>query len=1209
MKIAELFRSKVTRDIPPVVYFHEQLPAKLASEVGEYIVTGGWPVGHLHHGKKGIHEHYVRLLTNIVRELDKSGGPELPAAWISGFYGSGKSSFAKLLGLALDDKRLPDGTRLADAWLARDTSNAAPELHAAWQALGAKVEPIAVVFDIGGVSRGDEHIHSAVIRQVQIRLGYCDKEPMVADYELKLERDGHYPAFEAKVQQVLGKPWSEIKSTHMVEDKFSTVLHHMFPELYPDPTDWMNSRSGQLVNLLSADDVARAIADMLARRAPTKTLFIVIDEVSQYIFQDQNRMLAMQSLVSALGQRLRGRAWLLVTGQQQLDDQNDGQILGKMKDRFPPSLRVHLDTVNILDVVHRRLLQKLPTREAGLRELYDRYSSNLRLFSYQADDITQDEFVDIYPMLPGHIDLIMKITSALRTRSRRSQGDDHAIRGLLQLLGELFRAQGLADDEVGTLITLDRIFEVQGSALDIDVQQTLERIWRFCDKAKNKLAARCAKAVALLELLQGDEENKGVATDTKLVARCLYADLRDDDNEPAVREALELLRRENLLGYSERRGYKIQSSAGQDWETDRRNLQVPQEDRAESIREALETLVGDAGRPQLQGRGFPWLGLFSNEGSHDQQPLRSTREEAPITVDFRYVPVAAQDPAIWVNRSGESNYNRRILWVVGPHHRVDELTASLGRSRKMIRRFKDNRESLGSDKRRLLLEEEGREEELHAELAKAVAEAFMAGRIYFDSADSDASDYGTSFAVALIAAGNKRLPDIYPHFSPIQVTPGELQPLTVTPLSGPNRKFFHGDLEILGEDAGKLVATCKGSIPTRVFEIIERQPGLSGTVLLKYFAAPPFGYSANLVKACVAGLLHANKVRLVPSGGAPITSIGDPDAQDTLKGERNFKATDVFPAGEQKIKVQDRAKICSVFQKVFRRAVEPENEAIADAIGQVLPPLNNTLAEVERRLNRLPSRPEAPEALKNLRKVFEDCLRPRHIEPKVLALCKHLDALREGAAMLRTFDEALTDEGIEEVNRADQVMKHQMRQLEEIGVTAELAAAGQRISEQLRSDQPWKDIESLSPDIDGIRNAYIAERAHRLAEQERQVEDERQVLKALPGMAALELAEAQAVLRPLGAARTETTDQAVYPPLSEVTDGFARRLAEAKQLARDKLHGFMSKTSGELIVRVSLELRDREIRSVADIDTLLHEIRKRLLDELDKAEKVRLYLS
>ncbi len=104
MLIRELFAADVTRDIPPVVYFHEQTPGKLAGEVSEYIVTGGWPARHPNHRRvpDGIHEQYVRLLTTIAGELDKPGGPELPAAWISGFYGSGKSSFAKLLGLALD---------------------------------------------------------------------------------------------------------------------------------------------------------------------------------------------------------------------------------------------------------------------------------------------------------------------------------------------------------------------------------------------------------------------------------------------------------------------------------------------------------------------------------------------------------------------------------------------------------------------------------------------------------------------------------------------------------------------------------------------------------------------------------------------------------------------------------------------------------------------------------------------------------------------------------------------------------------------------------------------------------------------------------------------------------------------------------------------------------------------------------------------------
>src|SRR3954471_24964385 len=155
MPIRDLFVSDVTRDIPPVVYFHEQTPEKLASEVSEYIITGGWPEDHPNHRRvpDGIHEQYVKLLRAITAELDKPGGPELPNAWISGFYGSGKSIFAKLLGLALDGVALPDGTSLSEAWLKRDTSPRAPEFREAWRTLRQKIDPLAVVFDIGAVGR------------------------------------------------------------------------------------------------------------------------------------------------------------------------------------------------------------------------------------------------------------------------------------------------------------------------------------------------------------------------------------------------------------------------------------------------------------------------------------------------------------------------------------------------------------------------------------------------------------------------------------------------------------------------------------------------------------------------------------------------------------------------------------------------------------------------------------------------------------------------------------------------------------------------------------------------------------------------------------------------------------------------------------------------------------------------------------------------
>src|ERR1019366_2254244 len=91
MKIAELFVANVTRDIPPVVYFHEQRPEKLKEEVGEYIITGGYRENdpRSQRVKQGIHEQFVHLLRGITQEIGKKGGSENPACWISGFYGSG----------------------------------------------------------------------------------------------------------------------------------------------------------------------------------------------------------------------------------------------------------------------------------------------------------------------------------------------------------------------------------------------------------------------------------------------------------------------------------------------------------------------------------------------------------------------------------------------------------------------------------------------------------------------------------------------------------------------------------------------------------------------------------------------------------------------------------------------------------------------------------------------------------------------------------------------------------------------------------------------------------------------------------------------------------------------------------------------------------------------------------------------------------------
>jgi hypothetical protein len=377
MLIRDLFLSDVTRDIPPVVYFHEQGPDKLADEVSEYIITGGWPEGHPNHRRvpSGIHEQYVRLLTNIATELDRAGGPELPNVWVSGFYGSGKSSFAKLLGLALDGVALPGGGSLAEAWLQRDTSPRSAELREAWRALRQKIDPLAVVFDIGGIARDNEHIHAAAVRQVQRRLGYC-AEPLVADFELSLERDGEWSRFEQTAQEVLGTPWASVKDKSLAEEEFSQVMNTMYPDRYTDPMSWFTSRGGTHTRSESPEEAVAAIRDMLKFRRPRATLFLVVDEVSQYVLSSKDRVDRLRAFATAMGSTLHGKAWLLALGQQKLDEEADDSFLVWAKDRFPQKLRVHLAATNIRDVVHKRLLQKRPETEGQLRVFFERYRTS-----------------------------------------------------------------------------------------------------------------------------------------------------------------------------------------------------------------------------------------------------------------------------------------------------------------------------------------------------------------------------------------------------------------------------------------------------------------------------------------------------------------------------------------------------------------------------------------------------------------------------------------------------------------------------------------------------------------------------------------------------------------------------------------------------------------------------------------------------------------
>ncbi len=1203
MLIRELFVSDVTRDIPPVVYFHEQSPAKLADEVSEYIVTGGWPEGHPNHRRvpNGIHEQYLRLLTTIATELDRPGGPDLPNVWISGFYGSGKSSFAKLLGLALDGVALPDGRSLAEALLARDSSPRAPELRAAWAALRGKVDPIAVVFDVGGAARDDEHIHSVAVRQVQGRLGYSTKSTHVAYGELEVERDRRWSDFLRLSLESFGRPWPELRDEPQAQARFSNLMARLYPDIYKNEKDWHMRHGGTAVNVLSPEEAIAAVRDMLAFRQPSATLFLVVDEVSQYVLADGDRVERLRAFASALGSGLKGKAWLLALGQQKLEEDSDASFLVKTKDRFPPKLRVHLAATNIRDVVHKRLLQKKAEHERTLRDLFERNRANLRLYAYNCDSVTAEEFVETYPMLPGHIDLLLQITSALRTRSTRAQGDDQAIRGLLQLLGELFRDQKLADLPVGTLVTLDRIYEVQQTALDSDVQASMARILDKCADDSTGLLTRVAKAVALLELVQ-----ETIPTDAKLVAQCLYDQVDRGNNVSAVSEALEDLRRKTLLGYSEKHGYKVQSSAGEEWERDRRDIGVTREAISDLVQSGLRTLLAEPERPRLQGRPFPWAGLYSDGRRAEDAVIVDGREDAVFRVDFRLLAKEERTESAWVRRSAETALADRLVWVCGDTDTPEQQCRELLKSRAMVERHRPRRDSLTATKKLLLQQEENRVEDLEPIVRAAVASAFLSGRLYFRGRALAPTEHGATFGGALSAIATRILPDLFPHFVATSIAPSELMQLLEAELSGPSPKFLGGDLGILELDAGRYVPSCGGSVPSRVQRYLEDEGGVGGTTLLASFGGPPYGYTANVVKACVAGLLRAGKVRIQPEGGAEITAVRDAGVKDLFDKDRGFRRASFFPAGEDDVGFQARARICKFFETHLQHHMDREDHAIADAVSQLFPGQARRLRDVLSRLDQLPGRPAPPEPLTRLQEVLEQCIaKSRQTKPTVQLVKKRLDALLDGIQLLNLYDAELTADAIQEVRRAASLRDHQLVQLEAANAAPPpVAAAGASVRAHLASERPWRDIGALAGDLTTLQVAYVAERTSRLAWQEQQAEQARGRVKARPGFATLTADQSHQVLRPIALAMTETTAEAIAPTLVALRDPFTLALRRAEDLANELLDELLS--DKKLVVKVDLGLRNRELSDDADLDALVNDVRQRITEHLRAGVRVRL---
>jgi hypothetical protein len=532
----------------------------------------------------------------------------------------------------------------------------------------------------------------------------------------------------------------------------------------------------------------------------------------------------------------------------------------------------------------------------------------------------------------------------------------------------------------------------------------------------------------------------------------------------------------------------------------------------------------------------------------------------------------------------------------------------LARARQMVARYAPRKASLTNEKKRLLQDEESRLEQLEALVTRQVADHFMAGTLFFRGRHEAATEFGTSFNTALTAAANAKLPRLYPHHTAVAVTEKELEQLLAPQLSGVSPKFLDGPqgLGLLTQDGTRFSPTHHGPVPKLVEGYIEKNDGTAGSVLLQDFTRPPYGLPNDVLRACVATLLRAHKVRLTLEDGTRLGSVADPGAREVFTSVTRFKRATIARNQDQALNARDLAGMGQFFKARLNVEVEREQEALADAVFKHFQPLRERLRNIEARLGQLPGRPQLEETLDKFGKALEASRTHRDVEGTVKALKANLQALTEGVTLLASTESDLTEDAVSAVRAAAAVRDAQLSQLEADGSAGEIQTEAAQLRTQLGHLRPWRDIASVRDAQQRIVEHYQARRAQLLAKQEAAAERVRDGLKRRPGFERLSADEVHQVLRPVSAALTSTSADAVAPPLNELGLVFEERLRRAGEDASAALDELLAGKDERPMTRIDLHLRGREVTTRAELDSLVDEVRSRIGEALDRGEKVRL---
>ena len=528
-----MFYDDINRKINGVVKVDQATADVLAQEVKEYVIT------------RDIRKHMITFFNNYGESFQEPTADI--GVWISGFFGSGKSHFLKMLSYLLENKAV-EGRKVEDYF--REKFDDEATFMSVSNALKGETDTILFNIDIeGSINKDKTAVLRVFAKMFYNYLGFYGENLKVAKLEQFIDKKGKTEQFRRVFEEKNGAPWVEsrdafaffeddvVETLMEVLGMSETAAHNWF-----DGTETVETSIAQLVSEMK---------EYVDTKPSDFRLLFMIDEVGQYVGDSIDLLMNLQSLVEKIGSECNGKIWVVCTGQEAIDE-----IIKTRQDQFSRiqarfKTRLSLTSSSADEVIQKRILRKKENVTASLEQVYNQNDSVLRnLFSF-TDSIldikgysSPSEFAKNFPFVPYQFIIMQKVFSEIRKHGNSGKHLSGGERSMLSGFQEA--AQKIEDKDEYALAPFYLFYDTVHTFLDSSIRRVIER----CQKAADNNDGIEQQDVSVLKLLYLVRYIDDIKANLDNIVILMADDIRVDKiiMREQVRGSLDRLMSQNYIG-------------------------------------------------------------------------------------------------------------------------------------------------------------------------------------------------------------------------------------------------------------------------------------------------------------------------------------------------------------------------------------------------------------------------------------------------------------------------------------------------------------------------------------------------------------------------------------------------------------------------------------------------------------------------------------